>query len=262
MAKKKKKNRPEGFDPNVRKRERIEARRQAKAEEMQRRRKAERRERIVRRTMVLLLAAFVVWFLFIRGAAPDEIAGYEIEHYSTSAGNPNHVEGDVAYEMTPPVSGQHNISTVPCGTFGSPIDNEILVHDLEHGAVAVLYDPTLPVEQIRQIEELVGSYESHTISAPFEGEMETPIAVAAWAHLMRLPEFDEEAITGFIEEFRAGGDAPEAYQECPNDANDQFEPAGTTPAPGEASPGASPAPPSQPPGTRRPGRGTPEPEET
>jgi hypothetical protein len=259
---KKKKNRPEGFDPNERKRERIEARRQAKAEALARQRKAQRRERIVRRTGIVVLAVFVVWFLFIRGAAPDEIAGYEVEHYSTSAGNPTHVDGDVAYEMSPPVSGQHNLSTVPCGTFGSPIDDEVLVHDLEHGAVAVLYEPALPVAQIRQIEELVRGYESHTISAPFEGEMETPIAVVAWAHIMRLPELDEGAVTEFIDEFRAGGDAPEAYQECPNEADEEFEPAGATPAPGEASPGASPPPASQPPTTRRPGRGTAEPEET
>lgn len=259
---KKKKNRPEGFDPNERKRERIEARRRAKAEALERQRKAQRRERIVRRTMYVLVAVFLVWFLFIRGAAPDEIAGHEIEHYSTSAGNPNHVDTTVDYSMSPPVSGQHSQSNVPCGTFGSPIQNEVLVHNLEHGAVAVLYQPTLPIEQIRQIEEVVSSFETHTMSAPYEGEMETPIAVAAWAHVMRLDEFEEDAITEFIEEFRAGGDAPEAFQDCPNEADQPFEPAGASPAPGETAPGASPAPDSEAPASPRPGRGTAEPDET
>jgi hypothetical protein len=254
-GKKKKKSRPEGFDPNQRKRERIEARRQAKAEALERRRRAERRERIVRRVSILLLAAFALWFFFIRGGVPDEIQGYEIEHYSTSAGNPNHVSTPVTYEMSPPVSGQHASAPAQCGMYGFPVPNEELVHSLEHGAVAILYRPTVPEPQIRQIEELVTSYDSHTISAPYEAEMETPIAVVAWANIMRLDKFDRGAAQEFIEEFREGGQAPEAFQDCPNDADDDFEPQ-ESPAPGQSpSPGATPAPE---PTKKKPGSDAPE----
>lgn len=240
MAKKKKKNRPPDFDPNQRKRERIDARRQAKAEALERQRKVQRRERIVRRVGYTLLLALVFWFLFLRGGAPDAIAGHEIEHYSTSAGNPDHVTTDVTYDMSPPASGQHiGDSAAVCGTHGTPIQDELFVHSLEHGTVAILYEPTLPVEQVRQIEEIVAEFDSHTLSAPYIGEMETPIAVVAWAHIMRLNEVDRDAIDEFIDFFRQGGDAPEKIP-CDNDADDEFEPE-TTPAPGE-SPGASPAP--------------------
>lgn len=243
MAKKnKKKNRPEGFDPNQRKRERIEARRQAKAEALERRRKAERRERIIRRLGILAVAAFALWFFFIRGGVPDEILGHEIEHYSTSAGNPTHVDTPVEYEMSPPVSGQHAPQPAACGTYGDAIPNESLVHSLEHGAVAVLYKPTVSQEDVLRIEKLVGSYDSHTISASFEGEMETPFAVVAWANIMRLNDYDEPAVKEFIDAFRAGGQAPEAFQECPNEADDDFE----VPESPEPSPGESPAPESSP----------------
>lgn len=251
MAKKnKKKNRPEGFDPNQRKRERIEARRQAKAEALERRRKAERRERIVRRLGILALALFALWFFFIRGGVPDEIRGHRIEHYSTSAGNPTHVDTPVQYDMSPPVSGQHAATPAQCGTYGAALPNENLVHSLEHGAVAVLYEPTVAQEEVRQIEELVASYDSHTISAPYEGEMETPIAVAAWANVMRLDTFEEEAVTDFVDAFRAGGQAPEAFQDCPNESDEDFE-VPESPAPGE-SPGAgqSPQPDASPTGGR------------
>jgi hypothetical protein len=240
MAKKNKKNRPPDFDPNQRKRERIEARRQAKAEAMERQRKAARRERIVRRigiVVVLLLALL----LFMRGGAPDAIAGHEIEHYSTSNGNPAHVDFDVTYDSSPPVSGQHRPQAAPCGIHGAPIEDELFVHTLEHGVVAVLYDPTLPVDEIRRIEKIVGSFPSYTLSAPYAGEMKTPIAVVTWAHIMRLDEVDERAIREFIDVFRQGGDAPEAGDiPCPNDADDEFQPA--TPAP-DASPGAASPPP-------------------
>jgi hypothetical protein len=240
MPRKNRRNRPEGFDPNQRKRERIEQRRQAKAEALERQRKAQRRERLVRRTGIVVLALFVFWFLFLRGGVPDAIAGHEIEHYSTGAGNPPHLNGDLSYPMSPPVSGQHSQSIVVCGTHGAPIQDEVFVHLMEHGVVAVVYDPTLPLQQIRQIEELVAEFDSHTVSAPFEGEMATPIAVTAWANIMRLREFDGPAIREFIDVFRQGGQAPEAFQDCDNEADDDFEPA-ATPAPGE-SPGASPAP--------------------
>ncbi|HEX2056805.1 MAG TPA: DUF3105 domain-containing protein [Actinomycetota bacterium] len=252
-GKKKKKSRPEGFDPNERKRERIEARRQAKAEALERRRKAERRERIVRRLAILALAAFALWFFFVRGGVPDEIQGYQIEHYSTSAGNPPHVNTPVSYEMSPPVSGQHAPAPAQCGIYGFPVENEGLVHALEHGAVAVLFQPTLPEPQVRQIEELVGSFDSHTISAPYEGEMETPIAVVAWANIMRLETFDGPAIREFIDAFREGGEAPEAFQDCPNDADDDFEPPESPP------PGESPAPAASPTGNRGDAEETPAP---
>lgn len=244
MAKKKKKNRPEGFDPNQRKRERIDARRQAKAEALERRRKAERRERIVRRLGLVALAVFALWFFFVRGSIPDAIGGYDIEHYSTSAGNPNHVSTTVSYEMSPPVSGQHSGSVQPCGTYGGPLQNEILVHMLEHGAVGIVYEPTIAEQEVRRIEEIVADYDSHTFSAPYDGEMETPIAVLAWANVMRLDEVDEDAVREFIDEFREGGQAPEAYQDCPNEADDDFDPP-ASPPPGQ-SPGATPAPPESP----------------
>lgn len=252
MAKKnRKKNRPEGFDPNQRKRERIEARRQAKAEALERQRKAARRERIVRRLVILAVAGFALWFFFIRGGVPDEILGREIEHYATSNtsdGLGTHVNTPVEYDMSPPVSGSHASASADCGTYGATIPNENLVHSLEHGAVAVLYEPTLAQEDVTKIEELVASYDSHTISAPYEGEMETPIAVVAWANIMRLNELNEAAVTEFIDAFRAGGQAPEAFQECPNDSDEDFE---VRESP-EPSPGASPSPDASP-GKKQPG---------
>jgi hypothetical protein len=106
---------------------------------------------------------------------------------------------------------------------------EDYVHTLEHGAVGILYQPDLEPDQIELIEEIVNDYESHMFSMPYP-ELEDPVVVVAWAHLMRLDGADEEAIREFADVFRQGGDAPEQQQECPNTQDDPFD-ASPTPTP-------------------------------
>ncbi len=238
MAKKKrKKQRPEGFDPNEARRQRIEKRRQAKAEAMAARRRRQVRERIVRWVVIAGIVAFGLWFLFLRGQAPDEIAGHEVQHFSLS-GAGEHTETAVTYDTNPPVSGPHASRPGSCGTYASDIPDENEVHILEHGAVGILFQPVLDRDTIAEIEELVRSYDSHVFSAP-DIDMKNPITVTAWGHMMRLDDYTPSAVRAFIDEFREGGDAPEAYQECPLANRDSAASPPPTPVPTEE---ASPAP--------------------
>jgi len=181
------------------------------------------RERAIRWVAISGLVAVAFWFFFVRTKPVNEIAGHEVLHFSTNRGQPTHVEGSVSYSMTPPVSGQHAPQPTPCGIFGEQIPNENLVHTLEHGAVGVLYEPDLDPAAIKDIEGIVGSFESHVFSAPYP-DMETPISLVAWANMIRLDSLDRDAVTGFIDAFRQGGQAPEAFQECPGDADQPFDP--------------------------------------
>ena len=224
MTKKKKKSPGQpGVDPNEKRRERLEAKRAAKAAAEAARRKREARERLLRRIAMVALFGVAVWFLFLRNATPDEINGNPINVFSTAGAN-QHTAGEVPYEDIPPVSGQHAPQTSPCGVFGAPIPETAMVHTLEHGAVGLLYQPTLELEQIRQLEEIVGQYNSHLFSTPYSGGMESPITVAAWGHTMELDEVETGSIDKFIEEFRQGGSAPEANQTCPHQDPQPFEP--------------------------------------
>lgn len=178
--------------------------------------------------MVGALIVVAFWFFFVRGQPPDAIAGeggeqHEVEHFSTS-GAGQHVEGTVTYETSPPTHGEHSSTPAPCGVFNEQIPNENIVHTLEHGAVGLLYKPDLELEVIRDIEEVVGDYETHVFSAPYP-EMDNPITAVGWANMMRLDAFDGVALRGFVDAFRQGGRAPEAFQTCPSDADAPFDPA-------------------------------------
>ena len=235
MAKKKHKRRqprPAGVDPNEKRRQRLEEKRRQREEAEKAKRRAEFRERLVRGMVLAALAAAALWFFFLRNVTPSEIEGHQLEKFEESGG---HTDQPVAYPMTPPVSGQHFQSAAPCGIHNEQIEDELFVHSLEHGAVAVLYDPE-QVERatIRDIEGLVGEFNERTISAPYAG-MDTPITVASWAEMMRLPDYDEGAIRAYIDEFIGTG--PEDIA-CDNEQDAPFEPPRATEPP--TSPEASP----------------------
>lgn len=226
MAKKKKKAKKSvqpGVDPNEKRRERLEAKRAAKAEALAAQRKKEIRERIIRRAVMVGLLGLAVWFLILRNVTPQEINGHPINNFSTAGAN-QHVSGTVAYEDSPPVSGEHAPRPAPCGVHGQPIPNEAMVHTLEHGSIGLLYKPDLELEQIRQLEAIVGNYDDHMFSMPYLGEMDVPITVAAWGHTMELDEVEEDSIEQFVDEFRNGGDAPEKGTPCDHQDPEPFEP--------------------------------------
>lgn len=234
MANKKKKRgtRPPGQDPNEIRRQKLEARRQAKAEALAAQQRRAQREKWIRRGIAVVLLGAVVWFLFLRDRTPTEIAGNDIETFSIDGGG-EHTTETVTYESSPPVSGAHAPQAPACGIYGEPIPNEQMVHLLEHGAIGLVYSPDADPAEIAELEEIAGQRDSHVFTMPYEGEMETPFAATAWGHLMRLDSVDADAVNEFYDEFaQQGGDAPEGFQECPSEENDPFEPR-PTPSPTE-----------------------------
>ena len=237
MAKKKaqkKKPAQPGIDPNEKRRERLEAKREAKAKALAAQRKREARSRLLRRIAIFALLAFSVWFLFIRPGPPNDINGNPINEFAVAGAN-QHTTSPVGYQDNPPVSGEHAPSAGPCGVLNAPVPSETMVHTLEHGGVGILYQPDLDPDQIKDLEAIVGEYDDHVFSMPYDGGMESPITMAAWAYNMELDAVDRASIKAFIEEFAAGGVAPEANQDCPNGEPQPFQPEGAEPDP-EATP--------------------------
>ena len=231
MAKKKKRRGSSvapGVDPNVQRREKLEARRQAKAEAQQAALKKAQRDKFLRRMFwvgFLLLTAVFIWTRFQDVSGPDEIAGHEIQRFS-SEGENQHTDQQVTYETTPPVAGEHRPQAPQCGIYNEQLEDELYVHALEHGAVSVLYQPTLDPADIAEIEAIAGDFDSHVLTMPYEG-MEPQIAVASWGERMDLQELDAGAIRTYVDEFRQEG--PED-QPCDMGVDEPFEAPSPTPA--------------------------------
>jgi hypothetical protein len=259
MAKKKRRSSGAGLtgaEKQEQRQRRLEEKRKQREEALERQRKAARRERLVRIMLVSLLAVGGIWFFFLRNKPPSEIGGHEL--VSTSqAGEGQHTDDPVQYDTVPPVAGAHAPRAAACGTYAEQIQNELQVHALEHGAVGLLYRPDVAIEQIRELEDIVGEYSSHVFSAPYD-EMDSPIVIVAWGFQMPLDEVDGPAVREFIEEFREKG--PEE-QECPMDSVATFPEVtpGDAASPGEdATPGGEDGQ-----GSQGGGReGTPEPEDS
>lgn len=109
----------------------------------------------------------------------------------------------------PPTSGPH-AEPVSSGFYDTPIADENIVHNLEHGHVAISYD----CDQLEDCEtvktnlrRIINRYNSRQVVAVPRQNRDAPIALTAWQRIDLLDEYDEERITAFIEAWR--GRAPE-----------------------------------------------------
>jgi hypothetical protein len=220
-SKKRRRGAPPGIDVNEQRRQRLEARRQAKEAALEARRRAERRQKVITRVLAGLLVVGLLWFFFLRTQRPSEIAGHELELLSES-GSGRHVTTDVNYPTVPPVSGEHAGQPTTCGKFDSRLQDENLVHTLEHGAVGLFFDPErASQEDIESLEAVVDEYDSHIFSAPYP-QMPTAFAIASWGEMMRLDELDAAAVREYVDTFREKG--PEKI-DCRKTSDSAFQPA-------------------------------------
>ncbi|MFJ4038520.1 DUF3105 domain-containing protein [Microbacterium sp. NPDC090007] len=138
--------------------------------------------------------------------------GREITEVQTFQNRSDHVQGPVEYEQNPPAGGPHNPIWLNCGVYTEPQQNENAVHSLEHGAIWITYDPERVDEAgIDALKEFMPS--SYAILSPYPG-MDTPVAVSAWDHQLKLDDPTDPRIGEFFTEFWRSQNAPEPNAAC------------------------------------------------
>jgi len=164
------------------------------------------------------IASVVVIVLFVAG-----LAVYFVTRPSTHAAQPqgvqtfsnlsrNHVTGQVNYPQTPPVGGNHNAVWLNCGIYTSPVANENAVHSMEHGAVWITYQPTLPTADVTTLQHAAAG-KSYVILSPYSG-IPAPVVASAWGVQLRLTGASDPKLAQFINYYQQGPQTPEAGSPC------------------------------------------------
>ena len=194
-------------DPNTKREKRLAAR-------DARKQKAASAQRQARLTRILLLTMLAIGLIaltfaafttsFFGMAAPtigQTVATLPADH--VPEGTP------VEYNSRPPTSGPHYSAWHPSyGLVSQTIDPRTWVHNLEHGAVVLLYNcPDACPDLVEQLRELHGSLPRgrnaktgvpRMLVVPY-ADMDRKIAVTAWGYLLEMDEFDRDAITRFYD---------------------------------------------------------------
>ncbi len=112
------------------------------------------------------------------------------------------------YESSPPTSGDHYLVPAEDGAYLEPAPPEGVVHALEHGRVAIQYDPAVDDTVKGDLTALFEEDPYHMVITPNETDMPFDVAAAAWGRYLGCPEANEnvfDAIRAFKDEYRDQG---------------------------------------------------------
>ena len=140
-----------------------------------------------------------------------------------------HVQGAVKYPQTPPNSGDHNSAPQQCAVYTAPIAPEHALHSLEHGAIWVTYNDSVPEDQVAELAAKVQA-DPYGLMSPVP-EQKSPINLSAWGRRLSVDTAGDPRIDDFIEGYASGPQAPERGAVCAgNSTTGPVAPAGA-PAP-------------------------------
>ena len=186
-----------------------------------RRARRQRRRRLLRFTALFgvgIVAAIFILSLFAGGLAnvfapssgPDgpgiRVADQGAAHIFAGESHP-------PYNSVPASSGWHyDRPDAPArwGVHDNALQDEVLVHNLEHGGVGVFYScPEGCDELVSQLSAIVERTRK-VILAPYPG-MDTTITLTAWTFIDQFDDFDRERIEAFIDSHVESANAPEPF---------------------------------------------------
>jgi hypothetical protein len=135
-----------------------------------------------------------------------------------------HVTGPVTYSVTPPAGGDHNAEWMNCGVYDKPVPAERAVHNLEHGAVWITYQPSLPQSEVTQLRAFFGRQavlspagaggSRYVDLTPYPG-LPVPIVASAWGFQLRLTSPADPRLQEFVTKFRVSRQySPEYGSPC------------------------------------------------
>lgn len=149
----------------------------------------------------------------------DGVIAYDTKGYpgpgTTDAGTltHDHVQGPVTYAVTPPVGGPHNGIWMNAGIYTSPVPTERAVHNLEHGAIWITYNPNLPAKDVDELRAFVlkqsmisesgGQANRYMDLTPWAtNTLPSPIVLSSWGYQLQVTSPTDPRMQKFVDTFR------------------------------------------------------------
>src|SRR5437879_5327961 len=163
------------------KKDRREASKQARLEAEVRSRKQRRMRFLYFGIGAAALIGLIVALVLFSGTKPINVASLNSAAGGAGCGSlqsfPNqgqqHVpQGTIIqYNSNPPTSGSHyqvvaGVVPAPTGVHTAPIQNEIQVHNLEHGHIGIQYAAALPTTVLNALETFARNHDTFVFLAP------------------------------------------------------------------------------------------------
>ncbi|CAN5290007.1 hypothetical protein BH20ACT9_BH20ACT9_24330 [soil metagenome] len=143
-------------------------------------------------------------------AVPDQGQGH-LQTVQQLAANPP----EEIYPQRPGSSGVHIGSVVMTGVYDKPIDERLVVHNLEHGYAAFWHDASADPGAVGRLEDFArdsieGGFPK-VVAAEYPGELPdgASFATVAWGNRQLCDDFDPEVARVFLEELHDGPSVPE-----------------------------------------------------
>jgi Protein of unknown function (DUF3105) len=124
------------------------------------------------------------------------------------------------WNTVPPTSGPHYQVPVVYGSYEEPVNEAQLVHNLEHGAIAVQYGADVPAAVVLKLRSFVQAHSRGTVLAPYPA-LGNKISLGAWvtksasepaqgtAYLAKCTTVDDKAFVAFFDAYQFKG--PERF---------------------------------------------------
>jgi hypothetical protein len=182
--------------------------------------------------LALAIIAFAGYQVYENGLTwqqrADQISGIQDYRKTDKAlvAQRDHVWGPQTYKLQPPVAGNHNQNWQRCmgDVYPAAIANEHALHSLEHGAVWITYNPSLPADQVEKLAKRVRGND-YMLMSPYPNQ-DKPISLQAWGFQLKVDNADDSRIDDFIKALRQNASL-EAGTPC--SSGDFISETGTTP---------------------------------
>lgn len=122
-------------------------------------------------------------------------------------------EGSVAtYNSNPPSSGRHFGNAAEWGAYEKPVQDERVVHNLEHGGIWISYKEDVSSDDVAKLNAFATTYPKAVIVSP-RAQNDSAIALVSWGRVLKLDSVDTKTTDDFI---RSNvNNSPERFAQIP-----------------------------------------------